>query len=303
LQPKNLTRGVKEFSSAVIEVSDNMKLKQDEAQKQFEEFKGDITRQKDKIVEHDRTIETQKTRIDNIISQLQDQFSQAEERRRVEFDKHTAERTKSITTLIDEIKEKGESFIEEKEEEHTKLCADLNKKGDSIISALLDKRDEASNLVHIIGNIGVSGQYDNFAIADRKLANRWRGIALVFMVLLVVGSIATVFYAFKNGYSDWRMTGIRIFTTLTIAIPAFYAARESSKHRRMEQRLRKMQLELASIDPYLEVLPEATRNELKAKLTEKFFGQPEPPEKEDEPLSIGSLYDLLKMVLQNITKK
>lgn len=60
-------------------------------------------------------------------------------------------------------------------------------------------------------------------------------------------------------------------------------------------------MELASIDAYLVQLPEAKRHELKEKLTEKFFGQPDSPER-DEPVTRHQLFDLLSDVLKTLTK-
>ena len=62
-----------------------------------------------------------------------------------------------------------------------------------------------------------------------------------------------------------------------------------------------MQVELASIDAYLVQLPEAKRHELKEKLTEKFFGQPEALEP-DEPVTRHQLLDLMSDVLKTLTK-
>jgi hypothetical protein len=60
-------------------------------------------------------------------------------------------------------------------------------------------------------------------------------------------------------------------------------------------------LELASIDAYLVLLPEAERNKIKGNLAEKFFGVPVLKEKGDE-VSQKDLFGVLTTVLNNLTK-
>src|SRR5438270_9795424 len=99
---------------------------------------------------------------------------------------------------------------------------------------------------------------------------------------------------------DWRLFTFRFATSVVLLIPALYAARESAKHRAREGRLRKSHLELASIDAYLALLPEDKRNELKEKLTEKFFGQAEPVEK-DEMVTGHALLNVIEIAIKNLT--
>jgi hypothetical protein len=95
---------------------------------------------------------------------------------------------------------------------------------------------------------------------------------------------------------DWRLVTFRMAVTLILLVPAFYARSESEKHRKREQQARKMELELASIDPYLELLPPDKRVEIKGKLTERFFGQPEPTAEKEDFLKSSVFIDILKEV-------
>lgn len=303
LQPKSLSRAAKEFASATGEIVENLRAKRDALSKQFDEFARNISKHENRLAEHEKAIDSQKNRIDNIVSQFQEQFSQAEERRRVEFEKTASERTNVFNSFKESVESQLVQFFAKGEQEHSELRIALDDQAKNIIAVLNEKKKQASDLVNVIGNIGTTGQYDNHALSDRRSADRWRLVAIAFMFALVAAAVLTVTLAYRTQQADWRMTLVRAFTTVTFAIPAFYAARESQKHRRMEHRYRKMQLELASLDPFLEKLPEEKRHALKAELTEKFFGQPEPLEKEEEPVTAVTLFGLLKMVLQNLTKK
>jgi hypothetical protein len=60
-------------------------------------------------------------------------------------------------------------------------------------------------------------------------------------------------------------------------------------------------LELASLDAYLVLLPEAERNKIKGNLTDKFFGVPTLKEKTEE-VSQKDLFGVISTVLNNLTK-
>jgi len=60
-------------------------------------------------------------------------------------------------------------------------------------------------------------------------------------------------------------------------------------------------LELSAIDAYLVLLPEQQRNEIKGKLTEKFFGVAE-PKHEGETVTKKDLFGMLSNAVNNLTK-
>jgi hypothetical protein len=102
---------------------------------------------------------------------------------------------------------------------------------------------------------------------------------------------------------------VRLGITLALAIPATYAARESSGHRKVERATRRLELELASLDPYLEKLPEEMRHEVKKGLSERFFGsQKASPHDDEEIVTTGiqvvgaSLKEALEVAKRAIDK-
>ena len=93
---------------------------------------------------------------------------------------------------------------------------------------------------------------------------------------------------------------------VTFGILAAYAARLADKHESIERKNRKMELELAAIDPYLSELPVNTRHKIKEELASRLFAQSEQPEIITNSKTSGSVFDLLRMALEtisNLTKK
>lgn len=284
---------------------------------------------------------SQKGRLDNAIAEFQKQFSDTENSRRAEFstllkegrsefeafkenietdlealtekieerlkaalerdESRATEHAGSFKALRSEVKDEVAVFFQEKSEVFTERQAQFEQSAKQAIEDLEERKREAANLVQIISNIGVTGNYSRTADENRGLANRWRWIAVSLMTIMASVGIWTVWYAVTE--FDWRLTLARMFATLVIAVPAFYAAKESEKHRKLEERNRMMELELASIDPYLEKLPTEKREELKASLTDRFFGNTDIGADKEDMVSAQSMFGLIKTTVHSLLKK
>ena len=106
---------------------------------------------------------------------------------------------------------------------------------------------------------------------------------------------------------DWTKSLIRILAAAALSYPATYAARESSKHRKLEVLNRKAELELTAINPFIELLPEAKKEAIKEKLVEKYFGNSgnllnELDDKKEEDVSVSSIERIIKTLIPFIKK-
>ena len=97
------------------------------------------------------------------------------------------------------------------------------------------------------------------------------------------------------------MVAFRYSTVIVLAFVAAYTGNESSKHRERERQNRKIGLELACLDAYLVLLPDAEKNQIKGSLAEKFFGVPPIREKTEE-VSQRDLLSVISKVVENLTK-
>lgn len=257
-----------------------------------------------KFKELKTSIDAQKVRTDELIANYQKQFSDSEQQRISTFQSNIQTFNKETKDKIQEITNDSKAIISKFEKETQDAIADYHKDSDQLIIDLEKSKKQASDLVRIISNIGVTGNFNKMATSDRRWAISLRFIALVFMAILVGGAIYTVHIAITQteGF-DWRIVLFRIMTIFTLAVPAIYAARESEKHRNSEHKYRKMELELASIDPYLESLPDEEKVKLKASFAERVFGQPEPGKVKDQSIKVSNLYDLLEKVIDKALSK
>lgn len=169
-----------------------------------------------------------------------------------------------ISSFKNEFNQLKENLIKDIEGEKNKLIEG----SENIIKKLNDKLEESKKIVNIIGNIGVTGGYQKYAEYHKKQANLWRWISIGFMTSSVIYLAVTVNHL---GKYEWHISLLRILSTLLFLYPAQYAANQSSKHREQEIYNNKMELDLAAINPFIELFDDEKKREIKEKLVEKYF--------------------------------
>jgi len=161
-------------------------------------------------------------------------------------------------------------------------------------------KDQAAKIVQVVGNIGATGNYKRIADTEEKLANVWRRVTLGIFAIGIVVAGAT-FYEF------WGMTFtgdtavsvlVRLLYAIVITTPAWYSARESARHRSNADRARLTELELASIGPFIELLPDEKKIEIRAGLTPLYFGRGSDPHTVSNPLDVDAVKSLIIDVLK-----
>ena len=208
----------------------------------------DLSKRENEIQSVEKTITDKQTQIEGLSQNFQSNFDSIKS---------------TETTKFEELRDRLKKTVDDQ----TKQIDDDTK---SLVDRLNKKEDEAKKLVNVIGNIGATGNYRFVAEAHGKSADFWRYVAIGFMVTLSGILIWTLFNV--GGEYDWKMALIRILSALVLTYPATYAARESAKHRKLENLNRKAELELASINPFIEILSEEKKQAIKEKLVEKYFG-------------------------------
>lgn len=93
--------------------------------------------------------------------------------------------------------------------------------------------------------------------------------------MFLVGMVGFAIFAFKGTLDEFEIGAFlaRFGVVLTFGALAGYGARQADKHHKVERRNRRVELELASIDPFLAELPEAERNQVKAAVADRLFAR------------------------------
>lgn len=285
LAEDTFTASLSKFKSLIEKSFQELKEAKDELASSIESVSNESESQKQSLGDLASKIEEQGATIKDNLTSFNNRFETYE-----------ANSNKKFNEKIQENNQKIEALLEHQKDTFSEQVENQKITGKKIIEALELNKQQASDLVQVIGNIGITGNYQNIANQEKTAADKWRNIAL-FLMIAMVGVIAlTIGISATNGF-DWKLALFRIGAALVLAIPATYAARESSKHRILENINRKAELELASLDPFLEKLPEEIRFKVKEELTSKFFGSSTVGNQDDEPVTHSALVELLKVAI------
>lgn len=170
---------------------------------------------------------------------------------------------------------------------------------DLLIDEIMEKRDKARQMLNVIGQEGTAAHYLDTASKHTKTANLFRWISLSLMLIICI-FILTMIWS-SQGEFNWQRYALRLLSISIFIYPATYAARESSKHRNLAHQRETAAVELVSIEPFIELLDDAKKQEIKEKLTEKYFGNGHPhPQQanatESETVPIDIIERIIKLI-------
>lgn len=199
------------------------------------------------------------------------------------FDNVLSERAKTFDALVNEQKDTSAAVTADAKDKLAKLLdasrehheADRNEMkhdADQILAGPRELRSEAKHLLGVIGTIGVTSGYLKVADAAGSSKRKWQ----VTTVIEMLGLIAVAWLAFLPllaGTVQWESSAGRVFVSLTVGVLAAYAAHHADRHQTVEQRNRRLELELASVGPFLEPLPVEKQEEFKFLMAERIFGR------------------------------
>jgi len=270
-------------SSAISETFENIRnaslktiknLKQEETSltEKISTLIQEIDAQQAKLGILSETVITQKAEAMAVTAQVQKEYAETETKRNADF-----------TNAIEAFKEAFNSYE-----------TDYQLKATQLITALETSRNDAAQIVQVVGNIGVTGNYQKIANNESKQANIWRWIA-VGIFALGIGTAMATFVKFwgvpftpENAWSAL----IRLLYAIAITTPAWYVAKESARHRNNADRARQTELELASLGPFIELMPDDRKSFIREDLIKTYFGNSAPPHEVSEPIKIKDIKDL-----------
>ena len=208
-----------------------------------------------------------------------------------------------IESLIKEEKEKLEqNYVSEKTGLNSKfeeIAKENVEKFNKLYEDIKAKDEKISNLLDIVGDKARIGEYNKNANASRKERIIWQKITVV---LFIVAFLIMVIVTFCTKNYD-KFTIVKYLISAVIMGAATYTGKQASNSRKDEVYYRKQELELSSIDVYLDNLSQENKESIKKELSSKMFGQAQNTytTKYEEKKSF-SLDDLIK-IIESIQKK
>lgn len=195
------------------------------------------------------------TRSDSAISQQQAQFSEAQEERSKEFSKAT----RDLIVQHDATLDAAAATAQEKVDELDEL---MKKTGD---------------LVAVFTAAGTANAYSREAVAQGKQANIWRWIAIVLGAATALAAASVLLEAPKHSSLDpWQLVLGKLALGAAIGAVAGYAASQSSRHRRREERAKHLELNLETFGRLVNELGDTNIEDARASLVSAMLKQDEP---------------------------
>lgn len=180
-------------------------------------------------------------------------------------------------------------------QDYEALRTTVSSKADEALNDLEEQRKKAARIVQVVGNIGVTGNYQQIANSEGTQANFWRWVTVAFFGAGILVAAATFIKFWNQPFSTentWSVV-IRLLYAIAITAPAWYTARESARHRTNSDRARQTELELASIGPFIELMPEDKKIAIREALIKNYFGKPIDAHDVQSPMDIANMKDFV----------
>ena len=214
----------------------------------------------------------QKAEAASVVAVVQQMYSEKE-----------AERATAFSTMLQELRA---DFV--------KLQSESEKTQVERLQSLKTSQEQAAQIVQVVGNTGITGNYQKIANAEGKQANIWRWITIAFFASGIALAAATFWKFWHDPFSPetaWSVL-IRLMYAVAITSPAWYAANESARHRSNADRARQTELELASLGPFIELMPDEKKHQIREDLTKRYFGNQTLEHTSESPITIQKLGDI-----------
>lgn len=261
-------RAIPSAKSEVADVFDSIQERSRETFGILDEQKNELSRKIDDLVQ---LIEAQETRL----NEVQD----ASTRSKAEM----VSALSNLETIFNKDQTKRDTeyaeFLQQVKGEFTTAKGEFFTNARQVLTALEGHKNDAARIVQVVGDIGVTGNYQTIANKETDQANLWRWITIALFAcgLAMAGLTFYKFYHEPVTPSNTLAIAVRLLYALAIAAPAFYTARESARHRTNADRARQTELELASLGPFIELLQDQDKDEIRKSLISTYFGRPVDP--------------------------
>jgi hypothetical protein len=211
--------------------------------------------------------------ISSAIDDFNTKFDQSQLQRREEFKSKVEE----IDSLVEDKEQALDEIITASEERLAAAEKSFSDKIERISRDAEEKHLGIKKLYNIVGDDSSKGAYHQQANIQKESADVLRRAAMVLMVLAIVLVSFPIFrYLLSDsvGQLNWVDVMQRLSLSTLLLIPAFYAARESGRHRVLERRYRMLELQITTLGPYIELLSDDKKKDIREGLVKHFFNNP-----------------------------
>ena len=263
-------------------------------QKSYQAALATLKAEKDHLIEQLGEVTASVSTNLNSVSTLQADI----ERHRTESEAAVLEISQSYDKLAGELERKFAEGLSQWSSDHVAAIGNIEADTSELVSKISVKEAEARGLVQSVGDILTTGTYTIRARKESTLSDRFRWITIGLFsigILIVLSNFAIHFKGWWNetGYeeSPWTLV-TRLVTALVVALPALYTARESARHRTNADQATQRELELSTLGPFIELMPDEAKTSIRDRLTDRYFGNSVEAHKVESPLDPNTIAKL-----------
>lgn len=265
-----------------------------------------------------RQLQSLSTRSDNSINDFQRQFSESEAMRQREHNAAALERAQHFQNDLDkydqkiaELNSRFEYDLNDMEERFDKYLEkfEVGQQGkldraEEILSKLNEYQAAAKKVLGTITVDGHAAGYQKVADSARKTKYIWQIGTVVLFLLLIVSAVWNAF-GDSVGF-NWTKLAAKWSVTLAIGAAVAYTAKQAARQDQVERNNRNMELQMATIDPYLDIFNEDERREIKRQLVDRIFtGYPSKDEQTNQQVVVShsELGKIIEGIIAAVLKK
>lgn len=264
-------------------------------------------------------VDRQSTRLDTAITGFQEAFTTAQDERRKQFlatedaatasvkqwreelDAALADHEATFSELLAGLRTGQKEWEEKRAEDGAAVINAAKNSADALVDQMKVRLAEVEKIAGAVSERGMAGGFQKVANAERRQMWVWQGILVISVIAFTV--VVAAFLPDGTGAFSWNLFAKRMLLTLGFAGLAGYSAREASRHGEKERLNRRLELEIASLGPFIAVLDQGKQHALREKIAERLFGQQHVvPALEEGGQIAGGLMDLLKMMTNEVVK-
>lgn len=189
--------------------------------------------------------------IDALAAKLEAQIDQ----QRVAFEEEAAARGKAFATSGNEREQAEEDRVKAVEEQVARQQEKQHADANEVLKQMAAYELQAAALIDTTSRHAITGDYKTWASHQARAAFSWTVAAVV----LGLATISALIYAVGSAAGDsLQFTLYKTSISAVGLIIAGYAARQAGEHRREERAAKRMALDLAAMEPFLEQLEDAS---------------------------------------------
>jgi hypothetical protein len=246
-----------------------------------------------RLAELSEQIAAGETQVASLTTQLTGQI----ETQQITFDKEAKEREAAFEESERSRVEADQVRAAEAAEAAKAALEEQDEAARRVLQKLEDYREQAAAVVDTTSRHAITGEYGTWASLQAKAAFRWT----VATVAIGIGTAAGLIVALTSAApkESIQFTLSKLSIGVVGLIVAGYTARQASEHRKEERTAKRLALDLAALEPFLDQVDDPT--ELRTEVARRVFVPADPDTSEGDvrlrtrrgSLSVRDLKDLI----------